>query len=311
MKKILWMFLFALAAFAGHEAAKLQYQVTETLNLLDRSSGIDLSDVEAGVDLVSDDKIINILLVGADKREYWSEAGRSDSVMIATMDTRHKKLKLTSLMRDMYVTIPGHGETRFNAAYSYGGIELLYQTIAANFGIQMDGYVIVDFAAFKKVINSIGGVDVELTQAEYEYLMQKYAGKESITKGLVPGENRMNGSQALAYSRIRQDNQGDFGRTQRQRNIMSSVFKKAKSQSFGELKDLAAAVIPNNVVTDLTNQEIISYMMTVVTMGVTEFEQLRIPIDGAYTQQRINNQAVLVLDWDQNKRALNQFIFGE
>lgn len=307
MKQVLWILVFGAALLAGHGVARVQYEITETLSLMDRESEMDLNDVEVG-DLASEDKIINILLVGADKRESWSQAGRSDSVMIATMDLKHKELKLTSLMRDMYVSIPGHGETRFNAAYSYGGVSLLYQTIAENFGIKLDGYVVVDFAAFKNVINTIGGVEVELTQAEYNYLITAYANKKTSVNKVKPGKNTMNGTQALAYTRIRQDNQGDFGRTQRQRNVLNAIFKEAKSMSLSELKNLAKEVLPC-VVTDVTNEEVFSYLMSVIMMGTTEIQQLRIPVDNGYTQQRINNQAVLVLDWDMNKEALQNFIF--
>lgn len=307
MKQVLWILVFGAALLAGHGVARVQYEITETLSLMDRESEMDLNDVEVG-DLASEDKIINILLVGADKRESWSQAGRSDSVMIATMDLKHKELKLTSLMRDMYVSIPGHGETRFNAAYSYGGVSLLYQTIAENFGIKLDGYAVVDFAAFKNVINTIGGVEVELTQAEYNYLITAYANKKTSVNKVKPGKNIMNGTQALAYTRIRQDNQGDFGRTQRQRNVLNAIFKEAKSMSLSELKNLAKEVLPC-VVTDVTNEEVFSYLMSVIMMGTTEIQQLRIPVDNGYTQQRINNQAVLVLDWDMNKEALQNFIF--
>lgn len=309
MKRVLWIIIFAAAILAGHETAKIKYQFTETLSLMDRGSEMDLGDVEIDDEnLVSEDKIINILLVGADKREYWSQKGRSDSVMIATLDMKHKELKLTSLMRDMYVTIPGYENAKFNAAYSYGGISLLYQTIAENFGIKLDGYMIVDFAAFKNVINEIGGVSVDLTEAECNYLLQTYAGKKTSILDLKPGVNKMNGTQALAYTRIRQDAKGDFGRTQRQRNVLNAVFKEAKTMSISELKGLAKEVLPC-VTSDLTNDEIVSYMMSVVMMGTTEIKQQRIPIDDGYTQDRINGQAVLVVDWEANRAALQNFIF--
>jgi len=309
LKRVLWIIIFAAAILGGHEAAKMKYQLTETLSLMDRDSEMDLSDVEVSDDkLLSQDKVVNILLVGADKREYWSQKGRSDSVMIATIDMKNKELKLTSLMRDMYVTIPGYENAKFNAAYSYGGISLLYQTIAENFGIKLDGYVIVDFAAFKNVINTIGGVDVEITQEECDYLLKTYADKKTSISKLQPGLNKMNGTQALAYTRIRYVGPGDFGRTQRQRNVLNAIFKEAKSMSFSELNGLADEILPC-VKTDVTNDEIISYLMSVVMMGTTEIEQMRIPIDNGYTQDRINGQAVLIVDWEMNRDALTKFIF--
>ena len=249
-------------------------------------------------------------MVGADKRKAWKEAGRSDSVMIATMDLKHKQLKLTSLMRDMYVKIPGHGENRFNAAYSFGGVSLLYQTIAENFGIKLDGYVVVDFAAFKEVINTIGGVEIELTDAEYQYLVKAYANKDDSAKYVKPGLNLMNGNQALAYTRIRQDAKADFGRTQRQRNVLQSIFTKVKGMSIGELKDLMNKILPS-IVTDLTNDEITSYLLSVVMMGTTKFEQMRIPVDNSFQDAKIRGMAVLVLDFQKNQEALRNFIFED
>lgn len=303
--------LMLCAVLIGHLAARFSYQYNYTLSLLDRESGIDLSEVLVDEDsLASQHKISNILLVGADKRESWKEAGRSDSVMILTIDEEHKQLKLTSLMRDLYILIPGHGENRFNAAYSYGGISLLYQTIAQNFGIKVDGYAIVDFAAFKEVINTIGGVEIELTDAEYRYLTTAYAKTKGTVKEVKAGLNTLNGEQALAYTRIRQDAKADFGRTQRQRNVLQSVFTKVKTMSLSQLLGLAEEILPS-ITTDLSNEEITSYIMKVLTMGTTEFEQCRIPVDNSFENQTINGMQVLVPDMQKNVQALQEFIFME
>lgn len=305
-KKLLVGMLIILAVAAGNTAARIQMQVSDVLSGLNRENVLDINEVNVNAAAVTDDKIVNILLVGADKRENWAEAGRSDSVMIATMDLKHKRLKLTSLMRDMYVEIPDHGMDRFNAAYSYGGVELLYRTIAANFGIRMDGYAVVDFEAFKKVINTLGGVEIELTQAEHKYLTTAYK-KGSVLK-LKQGMNNMNGNQALAYTRIRQDAEGDFGRTRRQRTVLESIFKEVKSLSIGKVTLLAKEIAPE-ITTDLTDEEIFSYLTSVVMMGTTQIDQLRIPEDNTYTQDRINNKAVLLPDFEINSKALHEFIY--
>ena len=103
---------------------------------------------------------MNILLVGSNRRSDEEAAGRSDSSMIATIKFKTKELKLTSIMRDIYVEIPGHGRDKLNSAYAYGGVELLYQTIAKNFGIKIDKYCVVDFDTFEKVINEVGGIKI-------------------------------------------------------------------------------------------------------------------------------------------------------
>lgn len=308
MKRFLLVLSFLAAILAGVGVARVQYELDSTLNKMDRQSAVNLADVVEEGSLTFDDKIVNILLVGADKRETWSESGRSDTVMIATLDMKHKQLKLTSLMRDMWVEIPGYGTHKFNAAYSYGGVSLLYQTIASNFGIKLDGYAVVDFKAFKEVINAMGGVEIELTQAEYNYLAKAYVRQPSIMKNLQPGKNTMTGAQALAYSRIRQVGRSDFRRTERQRDVIQAIFSKIKRMSIGEIRELADKML-GNIVTDVSNEQIYSYMFSVLTMGTTELQQFRIPTDDAHTPERIGTEDVLVLDLPANVAALNHFIF--
>lgn len=148
--------------------------------------------------------------------------------MIATIDKKNEKIKITSLMRDMYVDIPGYGKHKFNAAYSYGGVELLYKTILSNFGVSVQGYAIVDFEAFRKVVDTLGGVEINLTEEEHSILMSRYH-RTSVLK-LKPGINNMNGTQALAYCRLRQDKRADFGRTERQRYVLNQIFLSMKSR---------------------------------------------------------------------------------
>lgn len=306
--KFTFIFLLLLSAATGFLLAEAKIRVYGVLDGLNREDGVSLSSVDLeDVDLVEDNRIINILLVGSDKRATWTQTGRSDSAMIATLDLKHKKLKLTSLMRDMYLTIPGYGENRFNAAYSFGGVSLMYETIASNFGIRLDGYAVVDFSAFKKVINTIGGVKITLTDEEYQYLTTAY--KKGSVLDLRPGTNVMNGTQALAYTRIRQDAQGDFGRTERQRKVLQAIFTEAKSLSLSELIELAEELMPF-ISTDLSNDQIMSYMQSVLMLGTTEIDQMRIPVDNSYVQRRINNKAVLVPEMETNVKALQDFIYN-
>lgn len=306
MRRILTCLMLVVAVVSGAFAAKVNYEVTDAFSALDRDTSSDLSNVLDDSDLLSDSDVINILLIGSDKRGNWKQTGRSDSVMIATIDNKNKELKLTSLMRDMYVEIPDNGYNRFNAAYSFGGVSLLYETIANNFNIRLDGYVLVDFEAFKSVIDELGGVDIELTEKEYKYLTTAY--KRGSVLDVVSGMNTMNGEQALAYTRIRQDANGDFGRTQRQRNVISALFTKAKSMPLNDLVSLAKTVLPY-VTTDLTDSEILSYMKTVLFMGTTDIHQMRIPVDNSFENTKVNKMAVLSIDLEQNQEALRQFIF--
>jgi len=314
-KKGLWIFLcimFVISIVAGNRAAALNHSIQSAFNLMDRDESNVIASVEdellaSGADIEKSDEIINILLVGADKRSTWKEAGRSDSCMIATIDKKHGKLKLTSLMRDMYVDIPGYGKDKFNAAYSIGGIELVYKTILNNFGIAVEGYAIVDFAAFRNVINTLGGVEINLTDDEHRILMNRYH-RTSVLK-LKPGVNNMNGTQALAYCRLRQDIKADFGRTERQRYVISQIFHKLKTQPISKWYNTAEAVLPE-VSTDLNNDAIMGYMKDVIFMGTTEINQFRIPIDGSYSNLTLSNgQQVLNIDLDMNRKAIKEFIY--
>lgn len=291
----------------GFGIARVEVEINGVLNLMSKNTEGDLSQVDVSdIDLVSDDEVINILLIGSDRRPNEKVAGRSDSTMIATIDMKHQSLKLTSLMRDMFVTIPGYEDNRFNAAYSYGGVELLYQTIATNFKIKLDGYVLVDFEAFTNVIDQIGGVDISITQSEYDHLIDYY--KKGPVLDLKPGKNLMSGEQALCYARIRKEGNGDFRRTERQRTVLQAIFTKSKTLSLTKLVSLMKEVMPY-ISTDLENDEIISYIKTVIMMGTTELTQYRLPVDGTYTNETIRNMKVLVPDIETNAGMLYDFIY--
>lgn len=286
-------------------------------------SGMDLSKYK----LDSDTEVVNILLVGADKNldeQDQNVERRSDSMMIATLDVRHNKLKLTSLMRDMYVDIPGYGGNKLNAAYSFGGIKLLYKTLAQNFGIRMDGYVEVNFDAFVNVIDELGGIEVNLTESEAVNLRQTNYIKRRKYRSVKKGKQNFNGQQALGYCRIRHGKRqpngrypgvytasgkgDDYGRTERQRLTMQAVLKKVKQSSVGELLSLAEVILPN-VKTDIEEKDIYAYLMTVVRMGTTKLHPFSLPIQGGYTSQTIRGQSCLVPDLASNKSALKKFIF--
>jgi LCP family protein required for cell wall assembly len=311
-------------------AATVVYRGNAMLGLInyDESnslSALDLSQYE----LDKDTEIVNILLVGADKnadeQDEKNADRRSDSMMIATIDVKHSKLKITSLMRDLYVNIPGYGGNKLNAAYSYGGITLLYETIAENFGIQMDGYAEVNFDAFVNVIDKLNGIEVTLTESEAKNLNSTNYIKRKKYRNLKVGTQTINGYQALGYCRIRHGKMqangrypgvytasgkgDDYGRTERQRLTMQAVLKKIKTLSPTDLLDLAEVILPN-ITTDISKKMIYTYLMTVIQMGTTELNQFSVPIEGGFTTQTINGSDCLVPDLEANKSALKKFIFN-
>lgn len=312
----------------GSVLATMQYRVSGSIHLMnfDDTNSLDKVDISK-YDTVSDSEIINILLVGTDKNpdEQNTEGAsrRSDSMMIATLDMKHKKLKVTSLMRDMYVPIEGHGSQKLNSAYMFGGIQLLYKTLASNFGIKVDGYAEVNFDAFVEVINAVGGVEATLTESEAENLNDTNYIKRKKFRNVTVGKQVLNGYQALGYCRIRHGKwknghsaavitasgkRDDYGRTERQRLIMQAILQKVKSMSPTKWMEMVNIVLPN-VKTDLTEDEIKSYIFAVVRMGTTELNQFSLPVDGGYTNQMIDGQQCLVPDLVKNKTELSNFIY--
>lgn len=257
-------------------------------------------------------EVSNILLIG-EENIYEDTRGRTDSMMILSINTKSKTLKLISLMRDSYVQIPGYKDNRLNAAYALGGVPLLKETIETNFGIQIDNTALVNFEAFEKIIDILGGVDIEITETECEYLNNSNYISEEENRILKPGINHFNGNQALGYSRIRyvtsiNGESADFGRTNRHRTVLNALFKEYKNADITTLIKIMDEILPY-ITTDITNVQALSYLTAVVTMNPNEIETMRIPIDGAYENVSIRKMAVLQLDIDKNRDALKNFLY--
>lgn len=299
---------FTMSAAAG--AVGAYYKAATTTINTDTENALRNANV-VDADLVYDQDVVNILLIGCDKRQDETEAGRSDTTMIATIDIKNGKLKLTSLMRDMYIDIPGYGYHKFNAAYSYGGVQLEYETIAQNFGIKLDGYVEVDMAAFREVVDLLGGVPMDLTEAEAYFLKTAYVNSKHGEKDVTAGPNMLTPYQALAYCRIRQDVSGEFGRTDRQRKVLISIYDEMKKEDVMTITNICMRAL-RYVTTDLTEDQIRSLLTSVISMGSTEIEQLRIPYEGSYTAGRLGAGGAWVMetDYEANSAALQYFIFG-
>lgn len=264
-------------------------------------------------DNIIEQKVVNILLIGEEAINDGAQ-GRSDSMMIATLNTVEKSIKLTSLMRDMYVTIPGYRDNKLNAAYHNGGGVLLAETIEQNFGVEIDGYVRVNFKAFEKIVDKLGGVDIELTSNEAYYLnTTNYISKKS-NRNVKEGLQTLNGNQALGYCRVRyktasNGEANDFGRTYRQRTVLKAIFDKFKHQNIVSMVSIATDLL-SDVTSNLSKADIISYLSTAASFGTTDLDTFRIPLDNAYEGQKVDGKAVLVLDFDTNKQALREFIYA-
>ncbi len=232
--------------------------------------------------------VYNILLVGCDPVDPGDE-GRSDTMMLISINNDTKKIIATSFLRDIYVYIPGiDSYQKLNAAYSYGGVDLLKDTLEYNFCIKIDRYVKVDFLAFIKVVDSIGGIDVEV-QSDELYWLNQYIHASNLLLGVEEHSDylsyadgtpqHLSGKQVLAYSRFRYVGNGDFTRTERQRYIVNIIFEKIKTISPSELLKLLDEVLPM-VTTNVPTNEFISLVAQLPTCGNYEIVSWSIPNKG-------------------------------
>ena len=259
--------------------------------------------------------ITNILLLSSDARPG-EDVSRSDSIMILTIDNINKKLKVTSLMRDMLVKIDGHGEEKLNHAFAYGGPTKTIETIQNNFGIKLNNYVIVDFSAFVKVIDAINGIEVTVKDYELDelnkYILDGGGSEEDLLPS--PGTYNLNGYQALSYARIRKVGNGEYERTERQRAVLQIALEKVKDMSTVKLISLLNELFPY-VKTNISLGNAMDYGFTALNVGKKcnfEIEQFRVPLDSISKGGIINNKGwVFVIDKVETSKALQEFIFND
>lgn len=260
-----------------------------------------------------EDDTYTLLLVGSDA--YGGEnRGRSDTTILVQVDGNSKTIRMASFLRDMYVKIPGKGSNRLNASYIWGGEKLLRQTLETNFGVTADAYIEVNFERLVQVVDSIGGVEVEVSEKErqqvnsilkfYNVQIGDAEGDQLLQEsGLV----NLTGKQALCYSRIRKID-GDFQRTGRQRKVLEAAFHKVTQLSMAEISTLIMQNI-SAVKTDLTIFDAIDLIPLALRCKNATFETLTIPVSGAYKSTTIDGMAVFRPDLKKNRQALKEF-FG-
>lgn len=252
--------------------------------------------------LAAKENVVNILLIGQDRRAGEGRQ-RSDSMILCTFNKANNTVTLVSFMRDLYVEIPGYWATRMNAAYAWGGMPLLKETILHNFGVEVDGCVEVDFGGFEDIIDLLGGVDITLTEKEAAYFQKK-------GYNVSVGSNHMDGALALEFSRLRAID-SDFGRTRRQRDVLTAIFDQYKSLSLTEMTSMLEKLLPM-VATDMSTSQMVSCLtecFPVIAAG--NLNAMRIPADGLYEDAYVNKQAVLVADMDANRQLLYDMLLGK
>lgn len=259
----------------------------------------------------------NVLVIGTDTRDPSEERGRSDSMILVSMNSRTKEITMTSFMRDVYVEIPNNGYGKLNAAYSYGGPELLMDTLEENYDISIDDYVMITFAACAKMIDAVGGVKLELSDDEAQAVNEILISEVNEIMGddreddllSSGGTLTLDGKQALSYSRIRYVGNADFERTERQRMVMQQVMQKATKNPF-RLASICMSALPE-MTTNLSAGELYGYAVTTpLKLATSDLKQQRIPEDGTFSGVNIDGEDVLQIDFDAAKQELKDTVFA-
>ncbi len=239
------------------------------------------------VQSIDDGKLVQIMLIGQDDNDDGSNSGnrRSDTMILASINTSTGSVSLISFLRDLYVQIPGYRDTRLNSAFWYGGLPLMYKTYETNFGLHLDHAIVLDFRSFTKVFNLIGTVKIALSAEE----------AAAIGVGEEADTYELNAKKALSYARLRSiDN--DFGRTNRQRKLLMAALTKVRSMSIGEINNLLNQVLPL-ISTDMSNLEILGLAAQLIPrLNSLNISSYAVPSYGNYTSMAIRNMAVLVPD---------------
>lgn len=262
----------------------------------------------------SEKGITNILLAGTDGRPG-EKNSRSDAMMILTVDSKNKSLKLTSLNRDTYVNIPGHGDQKLTHAYSYGGANLLVETIENNFEIDIQNYAVVDFYSFMDIVDTLGGVEVDVHENEINEINKfikwdtyKWSGETSPMELIKnSGIQKLNGYQALSYARIRK-NDSTQERDRRQRQVIEGLMNGVKDLPVTKYPKLLDTILPY-VKTNMKPTEIISLAGDILGIGSLSITQIEFPFANASTSVTLPKAGFVIKFEKSSLDTLHEFMF--
>ncbi len=266
---------------------------------------------------LSESYVRSILLVGTDGRSA-DERGRSDTMILLSMNSKTDEITLTSIMRDSYVEVPGHGMDKLTNAYSYGGIDLLMETIERNFDVRVEDYISVNFNSFAAIVDAVGGIDLDVSdaeageinvilQAEVNRLMGDAVDSDLLSSG---GKLHLSGKQALSYARIRHIGNADFERTQRQRTVLTEIAGKLKSSGIKGIRAIADTAVPQ-ITTNMTKKELYLLSLKLPFLIGDDIKQLRLPAEKTYSGESTSAGSVLRVDFDANRKILEEEVFSD
>ena len=261
--------------------------------------------------------VSNVLLIGTDSRDLSQERGRSDSMILASINKKTRELTLTSFLRDSYVYIDDeYGYGKLNAAYSYGGAGLLMDTIESNYGVRIDDYILISFAACANVIDAVGGVKLDLTDEEADAVNEILISEVNELMGddrnddLLDcgGKQKLDGKQALSYSRIRYVGNADFERASRQRTVMTQVLKKAAVNPVAMARIFVTAL--PELSTNLSVGKSYGYTLRAPFLLIGyQLKTQQIPADDTFYGDDVDGESVLRVDCDANRQVLKDTVY--
>ena len=312
-KKILFVILILIISIVATSIFTLNHYMSKIERVeIDRSVV-----TETGKEPAKEDKnLITIALLGADfsqNEKYGNFYGASDSTMILGIDKKNNRIKLFSLMRDLYLDLPDGGKSNLNYTMATKGPELILKTINYNFNLTVDKFIYVSLHTLPQIIDKLGGVELNITEDELKYINGYIANIDSkngtstspITSS---GLQTLNGTQASAYCRIRYTEGRDFKRTERHRDVLAALFNKFKTASIVDLTSIMNDILPL-VTTNLTNTEILSIATEVLSMGVPDIEQSRFPLDGK-SEMILTDMYHMVVDIESTTNDIHKFLYS-
>lgn len=311
----------------------------DTFNVEDADEKLRKHLQENAVELMTDQDVFNVLVIGQDLRSsaIETERGNTDSMILISLNRKNKTITMTSFMRDIYLYLPdSHYSNRLNASYAHGGPQYLINTLEAYFGLKIDRYVNVTFSSFIKVVDILGGLDIYVTPEELmgkqnnnyydgqrSYGMHSCIEAQNSVIGNPPGTDlirisydeegrtlHLNGNQSLAYARLRSVGNNDFERTNRQRIVITKVIEKVRNASLSELNELANAIL-GEITTNITEGETFSLILDALDYAKYDIQEMRIPEEGTYSGHFIKGNSVLLCNTVKNAKDLQMLVYGK
>jgi len=252
-----------------------------------------------------DKNVYNFILLGMDS-DSSADGTRTDTMMVVSFNKKTNKIMLISMLRDMWVKIPGHGSNRLNTASMFGGVGLTINLINQNFGLDLQNYALVGYDEFQSIIDDLGGIELELTKDEVKYINTYAHSSKKLKAG--DGTYTLNGEQAMHHCRNRSVGNSDFSRTSRQRTVVTAVFDQLKQQDVATITKLIKKAT-SIVETNMSPADIVSLGVEVLTARNITIEQMSIPADGTWDNATKNGRSVLVVDFKKNEEIIHDKLF--